>query len=280
MSRAAAQQRELSSASSPARRWEYNNDGSISGRVYGKKGFREGENMSTSIVPKENRFGHYVVTTSGTYYKLGEKLVRQMEVKKPRRGIRDRVVEEAKLEGAEELWCGARFGKERGAAVLARQRMSGEGLPEAGPASKDPAAAKQADRLSASGSGSINQLDERSSPRDRKRPAAQPTPAEEAPKKKQPVRLPLEPATTTALAWLASTASPLLSSRGRTSTRSSRSTPTRRSHRRSRRAAHPPRRRVQRGRLLALRWGRRRRGRSRATPTSTRTASPTSTPSS
>ena len=168
--------------------------------------------MSTSIVPKENRFGHYVVTTSGTYYKLGEKLVRQMEVKKPRRGIRDRVVEEAKLEGAEELWCGARFGKERGAAVLARQRMSGEGLPEAGPASKDPAAAKQADRLSASGSGSINQLDERSSPRDRKRPAAQPTPAEEAPKKKQPVRLPLEPATTTALAWLASTASPLLSS--------------------------------------------------------------------
>ena len=100
--------------------------------------------MSTSIVPKENRFGHYVVTTSGTYYKLGEKLVRQMEVKKPRRGIRDRVVEEAKLEGAEELWCGARFGKERGAAVLARQRMSGEGLPEAGPASKDPAAAKQA----------------------------------------------------------------------------------------------------------------------------------------
>ena len=154
--------------------------------------------MSTSIVPKENRFGHYVVTTSGTYYKLGEKLVRQMEVKKPRRGIRDRVVEEAKLEGAEELWCGARFGKERGAAVLARQRMSGEGLPEAGPASKDPAAAKQA---AASGSVSVNQLDERSSPRDRKRPAAQPTPAEEAaPKKKQPVRLALEPATTTALA--------------------------------------------------------------------------------
>ena len=153
--------------------------------------------MSTSIVPKENRFGHYVVTTSGTYYKLGEKLVRQMEVKKPRRGIRDRVVEEAKLEGAEELWCGARFGKERGAAVLARQRMSGEGLPEAGPASKDPAAAKQA---AASGSVSVNQLDERSSPRDRKRPAAQPTPAEEAaPKKKQPVRLALEPATSTAL---------------------------------------------------------------------------------
>ena len=46
---------------------------------------------------------------------------------------------------------------------------------------------------------SVNQLEERSSPRDRKRPAAQPTPAEEAPKKKQPVRLRLEPATAAAL---------------------------------------------------------------------------------
>ena len=154
--------------------------------------------MSTSIVPKENRYGHYVVTTSGTHYRLGEKLVRHVEVKKPRRLSRDRVVEEAKREGAEELWCGARFGKERGAAVLARQRMSGEGLPEAGPpASKDPAAAKQADRLSVS--VSVNQLEERSSPRDRKRPAAQPTPAEEAPKKKQPARFRLEPATAAAL---------------------------------------------------------------------------------
>ena len=155
--------------------------------------------MSTSIVPKENRYGHYVVTTSGTHYKLGEQLVREKEVKKPRRLIRDRVVEEAKQDGAEELWCGARFGKERGAAVLARQRMSGEGLPgEPGPpASKDPAAAKQADRLSVS--ISVNQLEERSSPRDRKRPAAQPTSAEEAPKKKQPVRLRLEPATAAAL---------------------------------------------------------------------------------
>jgi len=164
--------------------WEYNNDGSLSGRVYGKKGFREGENMSTSIVPKDNRYGHYVMTTSGTLYRLGEKLVRHVEVKKPRRLIRDRVVEEAKIEGVEELWCGARFGKERGAAVLARQRMSGEGLPEAAPPAPIPAAAKPTDRLSVS--VSVNQLEERSSPRDRKRPLAPPTPAEEAPKKKQP----------------------------------------------------------------------------------------------
>ena len=34
--------------------------------------------MSTSIVPKENRYGHYVVTTSGTHYRLGEKLVRHV----------------------------------------------------------------------------------------------------------------------------------------------------------------------------------------------------------
>ncbi|KOO25394.1 hypothetical protein Ctob_007055 [Chrysochromulina tobinii] len=54
--------------------WEYNSDGSIAGRVYGKKGFKEGEQMTTSIVPEKTRYATYVITGSGSIYRLGEKL--------------------------------------------------------------------------------------------------------------------------------------------------------------------------------------------------------------
>ena len=53
--------------------WEYNSAGSISGRVYGKKGFNEGKEMTTSIVPEKTRFATYVITGSGSIYRLGEK---------------------------------------------------------------------------------------------------------------------------------------------------------------------------------------------------------------
>ena len=46
--------------------WEYNSDGSIAGRVYGKKGFKEGEQMTTSIVPEKTRYATYVITGSGS----------------------------------------------------------------------------------------------------------------------------------------------------------------------------------------------------------------------
>ena len=137
------------------RRWEYNADGSLSGRVYGKKGFREGENMNTSVVPPENRFDGYVITGSGSIYRLGERLVKGLE-EKPKRVMRDRVVEEAQAEGGEELWAGARYGNVRGAAAVARQRMSGE-----------PAAAEANGGGGKGGGGGAD--DER---RDRKRPAA------------------------------------------------------------------------------------------------------------
>ena len=46
-------------------------DGTLSGNVYGKDGFRDGEPMTTSIVPPEGRFNDHIVTESGTVYRLG-----------------------------------------------------------------------------------------------------------------------------------------------------------------------------------------------------------------
>lgn len=84
----------LPGALTPARavwyRWEFSSNGSLSGRVYGKKGFREGENMTTSLVPMDQRFGHYVRTASGSIYRLGEPRVHEFELKKSRRLMRDR----------------------------------------------------------------------------------------------------------------------------------------------------------------------------------------------
>ena len=56
--------------------WEFNADGSVSGRVYGKKGFKDGDAMDTSIVPEGNRFSTYVITQSGSIYRLGERIIR------------------------------------------------------------------------------------------------------------------------------------------------------------------------------------------------------------
>ena len=54
--------------------WECNSDGSITGRVYGKLGWEEGIQMTTSIVPAETHYATYVITVSGSIYRLGEKL--------------------------------------------------------------------------------------------------------------------------------------------------------------------------------------------------------------
>ena len=52
--------------------WAWNSDGSLSGHVYGKSGFKEGEAMDTSKIAKDKRFTRYVVTVSGSIYRLGE----------------------------------------------------------------------------------------------------------------------------------------------------------------------------------------------------------------
>ena len=54
--------------------WGCNSDGSITGRVYGKLGWEEGIQMTTSIVPAETHYATYVITVSGSIYRLGEKL--------------------------------------------------------------------------------------------------------------------------------------------------------------------------------------------------------------
>jgi hypothetical protein len=55
--------------------WEYTSNGSIAGRVYGETGFKEGEQMTTSFVPEKTRYATYVITGSGSIYRLGEKLL-------------------------------------------------------------------------------------------------------------------------------------------------------------------------------------------------------------
>ena len=53
--------------------WRWTADGAVSGHVYGKRGFRDGELMTTSVVPPEGRFDTYVITGSGSAYRLGER---------------------------------------------------------------------------------------------------------------------------------------------------------------------------------------------------------------
>jgi len=94
--------------------WEYNVDGSISGRVYGKRGFKDGEAMNTSVVPEETRFVAYVVTGSGSIYRLGERLIRANLDAKGRRLPR---------EGEDAAHAGFRNGTERGAAAVAKSKI-------------------------------------------------------------------------------------------------------------------------------------------------------------
>ena len=56
--------------------WEFNADGSASGRVYGKKGFKDGDAADTSIVPEGSRFSTYVITQLGPIDRLGERVIR------------------------------------------------------------------------------------------------------------------------------------------------------------------------------------------------------------
>ena len=52
--------------------WAWNSNGSLSGHVYGKSGFKNGDEIDTSKVEKDKRFTRYVVTVSGSIYQLGE----------------------------------------------------------------------------------------------------------------------------------------------------------------------------------------------------------------
>ena len=53
-------------------RWRWTPDGAVCGYVHGKEGFRDGELMTTSIVNPEGRFPTYIITDSGSAYRLGE----------------------------------------------------------------------------------------------------------------------------------------------------------------------------------------------------------------
>ena len=54
------------------RNYEWNGDGTLSGNVYGKPGFRDGEAITTSAVDPAQRHATYIITESGSAYILGE----------------------------------------------------------------------------------------------------------------------------------------------------------------------------------------------------------------
>jgi len=138
--------------------WQYNSDGSLSGRVYGKRGFKEGEAMNTSIVPPESRFEAYVVTGSGSIYRLGEQLVKGVDQKALRRNLRDVQAEEA---------ASARASKQRGAAAAAKEKMSADS--RTSEVAKAPAIAPV--KMDAIKAAEPSVVDQRS-PRERKRPGS------------------------------------------------------------------------------------------------------------
>ncbi len=51
--------------------WSWTSDGKLTGKVYGKAGYKDGTCMTTSAVGRAQRFHTHVVTQSGTVYLLG-----------------------------------------------------------------------------------------------------------------------------------------------------------------------------------------------------------------
>lgn len=51
--------------------WKWSDNGKLSGKVYGKKGYRDGTLITTSAVQRSQRFNTHAVTESGTIYLLG-----------------------------------------------------------------------------------------------------------------------------------------------------------------------------------------------------------------
>mmetsp|Transcript_22693 Transcript_22693/g.56361 ORF Transcript_22693/g.56361 Transcript_22693/m.56361 type:complete len:1538 (-) Transcript_22693:532-5145(-) len=118
-----------SSAAEPAdldkhpilQQWRFNPDGSLVGRVFGKRGFKEGENMNTSVVPPDQRFSRYVVTESGSIYRLGEPLT-ATDVKKPVRTFRPRVASDENFkEGKKDA-----LDEDESEKLLKRPKLDGE----------------------------------------------------------------------------------------------------------------------------------------------------------
>ena len=52
--------------------WRWLPSGALEGQVYDKQGFKDGELMSTSVVPESGRLDVQVVTSSGSTYLLGK----------------------------------------------------------------------------------------------------------------------------------------------------------------------------------------------------------------
>ena len=67
--------------------WQWTGDGAVCGYVYGKDGFRDGELMTTSVVPPDGRFETHVVTGSGSAYRLGEPAAERSGTRRSSRAV-------------------------------------------------------------------------------------------------------------------------------------------------------------------------------------------------
>ena len=50
--------------------WEWTSDGRLTGRVHGKRNYKDGTRITTSVVARHQRFHTHAVTESGTVYLL------------------------------------------------------------------------------------------------------------------------------------------------------------------------------------------------------------------
>ena len=63
---------EVTEAAARLEDWKWTASGALIGAVYGKKGYKDGEVMTTSVVPPCGRYEGHVTTSTGTTYLLGQ----------------------------------------------------------------------------------------------------------------------------------------------------------------------------------------------------------------
>ena len=63
---------EITEAAARLEDWKWTASGALIGAVYGRKGYKDGEVMTTSVVPPCGRYEGHVTTSTGTTYLLGQ----------------------------------------------------------------------------------------------------------------------------------------------------------------------------------------------------------------
>ena len=77
--------------------WSYTSEGKLTGRVFGKRGYKDGTMMTTSVVSRAKRFQTHATTESGTIYLLGPRAEKANAVAAPS-DLPQRTMEERRKE--------------------------------------------------------------------------------------------------------------------------------------------------------------------------------------